>query len=224
MRNLANISCIVLLLLAGLLEALGAPPPPRRPRTGNSGTSCVIARSKFSSSDLIMYRLGVIGGINSATFNTKSDHFTEVIFGITGGLAAQIIWPVGFVVQPAVMLSQKGCSLGGSGIEYKIDYLEVSTKLMYRLNIADIKPFAFIAPYGASSLGMKTTGLEIQSEEIFSEIVKKYDFGIISGAGFDIERFQLSFKYSWGIGQVTDDPFPIRNGVFIVTAGVFFSL
>ena len=223
MKSKINILFISILLFSGFLEALGSPPPPKKTRSSSRGTSCSISRTKFTSSDLIDYRFGAIVGLNSATFNTKSDHITDVMFGITGGLAAQIIWPSGFVLQPAIMYSQKGCMLSGSGIVYTIDYVEIPAQLMYRLHISDIKPFAFVAPYGAYALGIKTEGDDGESEERFpTDMLNKLDYGVKLGAGFDVQGIQLTFGYSLGLGQVVNVPYSIRNSVFRVTVGVFF--
>ena len=222
MKNRANILCITLLLLIGVFEAVGAPPPPKKPRTGNSGTSCMIGSSKFASGDLIEYRFGVVAGVNSANFYTKDTYITDVIFRLTGGIAAQIIWPNGFVIQPAIMYSQKGCMLAGSSITYNADFVEVPVSFKYRLQIADIKPFAFIAPYGAYTLGMSVDGDMGESEEFFHDELNSFDYGIKAGAGFDVNRMQISFRYSFGLGQVINETFPVRNRVFTVTAGLFF--
>ena len=190
-------------------------------RKNQAKTSCTIARSKFTVTDQIEYRYGVVAGQNIATVKSKKDTSQDVVTGWMGGLAMQIVWPKGFAVQPEVLYSQKGCMFKGSGKKYDIDYIEIPVKLMYRLHMAEIKPFAFVAPYGAYAIRVAENGT-VSSNDVFSNQINKFDCGIGAGAGFDVWKIQLSFKYSWGFAQVANETFPIRNKVFTVSAGIFF--
>jgi len=183
-------------------------------------TSCTISRSKFTVTDLIEYRYGIVAGENVATIKSKKGTSQDVITGFVGGVAAQIIWPKGFAVQPEVLYSRKGCMLNGGLWKYDIDYIEVPVKAMYRLNMAEIKPFVFAAPYGAYAFRITENG-NVATEDAINGI-KKVDFGACAGAGFDAWKFQISFKYSWGFVPVANETYPIRNRVFTVSAGLLF--
>jgi len=187
-------------------------------RKSKAKTSCTIPRGKFTVTDLIEYRYGIVGGQNVATI--KKGTSQDIIPGWMGGLAVQIVWPKGFAVQPEILYSQKGCMFSGSGHKYDIDYIEVPVKVMYRLHMAEVKPFAFAAPYGAYAVRIAENGI-VSSNDGLNDI-NKMDFGIGVGAGFDVWKIQLSFKYSWGFAQVANETFVIRNKVFTVSAGLFF--
>lgn len=186
-----------------------------------SKTSCTVFRGKYTVADQIEYRYGVILGQNIATIKSKKGNSQDVITGLMGGLAMQVVWPQGYAIQPEILYSQKGCMTTGSGIRFDMDYLEVPVKFMYRLHLADIKPFAFVAPYGAYAIKLTTQGESI-SDDTPSDQINKFDAGIGAGAGFDIWNVQLSFKYSWGFAQVLNEASPIRNKVFTVSVAVLF--
>jgi hypothetical protein len=194
---------------------------PRPKPKAKSKTSCTIVRTKYTGSDQIEYHIGIVAGENIATIQSKRNDSQDVTTGLVGGLAAQIIWPKGFALQPEVLYSQKGCMFTGSGIMYDIDYVEVPIKVAYRLHMAQVKPFAFVAPYGAYAIRLSENG-NIASDDTYSNQINKLDYGIGAGAGFDVWKIQLSFKYSWGFAQVLNETFPVRNKVFTFSAGFFF--
>ena len=189
-----------------------------KPKTQNS---CTISRGKFTVSDQIEYRFGVVAGQNIATIKSQKGDSQDVITGWMGGVAAQIVWPKGFALQPEVLYSQKGCMFTGNPFRYDMDYLEVPVKFMYRLHMAEVKPFAFVAPYGAYAIRLTQNGEKI-SDDIPEGKIKRLDVGFGAGAGFDVWKIQLSFKYTWGITPVLDNVFPVRNKVFTLSAGFLF--
>ncbi len=186
-----------------------------------SKNSCTIFRGKFTTSDQMEYHLGIVAGENIATIKSQKGASQDVITGLMGGLAFQVIWPKGFALQPEVLYSQKGCMFVGSGLRYDIDYIEVPVKVMYRLHMAQVKPFAFVAPYGAYAIRLSENG-NMTSDDTFSSQINKWDYGIGAGAGFDVWKIQLSFKYTWGFAQVVNETFTIRNKVFTISAGFLF--
>ena len=186
-----------------------------------SKNSCSILPSKFTVSDQIEYRFGVVAGQNIATINSTKGTSQDIITGLMFGAAAQVIWPKGFTLQPEVLYSQKGSMITGNPFRYDIDYIEVPVKAMYRLNMADIKPFGFIAPYSAYAIRLSENGEKI-GDDIPSGKIKKLDLGIGAGAGFDVWKIQLSFKYTWGFMSVLDGAHPVRNKVFTLSAGFLF--
>ncbi|MDR1153285.1 MAG: PorT family protein [Bacteroidales bacterium] len=188
----------------------------------HSKTSCTILRGKYTTSDQMEYRIGIVAGENIATIKSPVSASTQdVITGWMGGLAFQVVWPKGFALQPEVLYSQKGCMFAGSGLRYDIDYLEVPVKVMYRLHMAQVKPFAFVAPYGAYAVRLTENG-DMTSDDTFSSQIHPWDYGIGAGGGFDVWKIQLSFKYSWGFAQVLHDTFTVRNNVFTISAGFLF--
>ena len=198
----------------GEIRAVSKPKP-------QSKTSCTIFRGKFTASDLIEYHYGIVAGQNVATIKSKQGSSQDVITGFMGGLAMQVVWPKGLVIQPELLYSQKGCIFSGSGLKYDIDYLEIPIKVMYRLHMAEVKPFVFVAPYGAYAIKVAENG-EALSDDVITNKINKLDFGIGAGGGFDIWKIQVSFRYSWGFAQVANESFSIRNQVFTVSAGFLF--
>ncbi len=191
-----------------------------RPKPKNKN-SCTMFKGKFTTSDQIEYNFGIVVGENIATIKSQKGASQDVIMRMMGGLAVQIVWPKGFAVQPEVLYSQKGCMFAGSGLRYDIDYVEVPVQLMYRIHMAEVKPFGFIAPYGAYAIRLTQNG-DMISDDTYARRINKWDYGIGAGAGFDIWKIQLSFKYSWGFAKVIDQSYTVRNKVFTVSAGFLF--
>ena len=183
--------------------------------------SCTVYRGKYTVSDLIEYRYGIVAGQNIATIKSKGSD-QNVISRLMAGVAVQVIWPKGFALQPELLYSQKGCIYTGTGnTEYDIDYLEIPVKAMYRLYLADVKPFVFVAPYTAYALKLTPNG-DVDVADIDLPQLNRFDAGIGVGAGFDIWKVQLSFRYSWGFAQVLNAAYPVHNNVFTLSLGLLF--
>ena len=218
-----RIHMLLVFLLAGLLcpAVTHADPPPKKPKS-KSKTSCTVLRGKVTQSDQVEYHIGLVAGRNVATIKTKDNSGQEHITGLMAGVSFRAIWPKGFVLQPEILYSQKGCVFVGHGINYGIDYLEVPVMAMYRLHLADIKPFVFVAPYGAYAIKISEKDF-ITGDDTFSDQINKYDFGFGIGGGLDVWRAQVSLRYSYGFAQIVkDETHPIRNNVFTVAASFFF--
>jgi len=216
-KNCTYILFIIFFMCLPWHSKANADPKPKH----KSKTSCTVFRGKYTKSDLIEYNFGIIAGQNSATIKSQKGNSQDIIKGLMGGVAMQIVWPKGFVLQPEILYSQKGCLFSGSGFTYNIDYIEVPIKAMYRLHLAEVKPFFFAAPYGAYAIRITEYG-DKPNDDVFSNHINILDFGVSAGAGFDVWKIQLSFKYSWGFTQVANETYPIRNNVFTVSAAFFF--
>jgi len=184
-------------------------------------TSCTVMRTKYTVSDQLVYRYGVVAGQNVATITSNRSDSQDVMTGLMAGLAAQVIWPKGFVFQPEVLFSKKGCMFADIGLTYAIDYVEVPIKAMYRLHISHVQPFVFAAPYAAYAFRLTQDGNVLNDDDYYTNQIKKFDYGIGVGGGFDVWKIQIAFKYSWGFAKIIDDAFPIRSKVFTFSAGFF---
>jgi hypothetical protein len=215
MKQTIYIVTVVICAVLFAVRDADAKPKPR------SKTSCTIARGKFTASDLVEYHYGLRFGQNIATIKSQQGDSQDVITGLMGGLVLQVVWPKGFVVQPELLYSRKGCIFTGSGLKYDIDYLEVPINLMYRIHMAEVKPFAIVSPYAAYALRLTENG-NMTSDDTYSGQIQKFDYGIGAGAGFDIWKIQLSFKYNWGFAKVLEEQFVVRNKVFTISAAFLF--
>lgn len=212
-----TIFIITLLCLSIVSEASASIPKKKKKSTKNS---CTIFKGKFSDDDLIKVRYGIVFGENVSSINNPEDKSSQNnIQGIKAGFATQIAWPKGFALQPELFYSQKGCLFMGSNSQYAVDYLELPVKAMYRLKIAYVIPFAYVAPYGAYAVRIKNTS-EIKEFTKYKNDIKRWDCGISLGAGIDVWKVQLGFKYSWGFLQVIKQENPMKNRTFSVYVGI----
>ena len=217
MKTCKYIIFIIFLLGLPRIDEISAVSKPK-PR---SKTSCTISPRKFTVSDQIEYHYGVVVGQNVATIKSKQGSSQDVITGLVGGVALQVVWPKGFVVQPELLYSQKGVTFSGNGAKFDMNYLEIPVKATYRLHMAEVKPFVFAAPYGAYAIKVAEDS-NVANNEITPDQIKKMDYGIALGAGFDVWKIQVSFKNSWGFAQVADKSYGIRNRVFTVSVGFLY--
>ena len=220
MKNCAGMIFIIFLMglpWAGDVHANSNPKfkPKAKPKT-----SCTVIRTKYTVSDQIEYRYGVVVGQNVATITSNKSDSQDVMTGLVGGLAAQVIWPKGFTLQPEVLYSKKGCMFTDTGLTYDIDYVEVPVKAMFRLHMSHVQPFVFAAPYVAYAIKLTETA-NITPDDTYLNLINKLDYGIGVGGGFDVWKIQIAFRYSWGFPQVISETFPLRSKVFTVSAGIF---
>ncbi len=212
-------SIFLILIFFYLFSLSGSDVYARKPK---SKTSCTVSRGKFTASDLLEFNYGFVVGENMSTIKNKKGDSQDIMTGMLGGIVVQMVWPKGFIVQPEILYSKKGTMFMDTEIKYDIDYVEVPIQFMYRLQITEVKPFVFIAPYGAYALKL-TAQSDLVSDETYADQINQWDYGIGAGAGFDVWKIQLSFKYSWGFAKIiTNDKFTVRNKTFTISAGFLF--
>jgi len=192
---------------AGLTDVIKQDSKPKIPKQTNE-----------PASKNVEYNFGFVIGVNSEIIEDNIMPYYGNSYNIlkfTGGLAFRIIWPkelVGLVLQPEILYSQ-------TEIHYLMyeknyyHYLKVPVNMMYRLQVAEVKPFALIAPYGIFAFKGDTN-----NDGIFYYYDRNYlwSYGISVGAGFDVWKIQLSYNYSWGFGD------HVHNNVYTISAGIFF--
>jgi hypothetical protein len=194
-----------------------------RKRRRNEQTSCAIQRGKYTQADLVVINYGLKIGENLTTIRNTDDSGLSIITGIQAGAVVQVVWPKGFVFQPEVLYSKKGCIFRKSSLEYKIDYVEVPLNFMYRLHMADVKPFVIAGPYGAYAIRKYTKNEAVKKDDdMYVSQIKDWDYGISAGAGFDVWKIQLSFKYNWSLDNIIKDDKKSRNNTLSLSVGLLF--
>ncbi len=173
--------------------------------------------------------LGIRGGVNLAIFN-NTDLELENTTGFMVGIYLNYHMPNSPVtIQPEVLYTQKGATVSrvveGNNVsyEYKLDYITIPVlaKFDYVLD-GPITPHVYLGPYIGFNINAEQQ-VEIVGgaiSEDFSEEVKNIDFGVVVGAGIDVSRFSLGFRYSAGLTPVFEDEnADAKNGVISIVAG-----
>lgn len=182
---------------------------------------------------------GAKAGPSFAVLNVDpadSDVYSRRIAIAGGGYA---VWPVSRRVGVQIELLQmpKGTTLetGGSVGTSKLllDYLDIP--VLARLTAPGSRAFhVFAGPYVGFRLRAKleskfeTTGTSVNvgTRQDVREGIKRYEAGVVAGAGVHIGRHGLiDGRYAWGLTDVNADKSQdvrIKNRVFAIMAGVRF--
>lgn len=177
---------------------------------------------------------GVKAGLNVATLDFDRQPPESPAIDTRTGLVAGLffVWPAGsrLSVQTEALYSQKGATFDESGVSgaVELDYLEVP--ILLRLSTPPSNGASFHV-FGGPSFGVRLRARseiafegETEREE-FSDEVKRFDLGLVVGAGVELGRLVIDGRYTWGVSNVNalaDDDVEIRNRAFSIMAGVKF--
>lgn len=153
-------------------------------------------------------RVGVMGGFTSSSTSIKNvDNKSVSLYHV--GLTAEIPLFGGFAVQPSVLYQVKGLSAdkwGSANIsetvgsfETKVGYLEVPVQVQWGPDLLLFRPYVFAEPFAGYRLGQDTKGVFADG---LKESLKKFEYGLGLGAGLEIWKLQVSFKYFWNFGDI----------------------
>ncbi len=153
-------------------------------------------------------RVGVMGGFTSSSTSIKNvDNKSVSLYHV--GLTAEIPLLGGFAVQPSVLYQVKGLSAdkwGSSNIsetvgsfETKVGYLEVPVQIQWGPDLLLFRPYVFAEPFAGYRLGQSSKGVFADG---LKESLKKFEYGLGLGAGLEIWKLQVSFKYFWNFGDI----------------------
>jgi Outer membrane protein beta-barrel domain len=176
---------------------------------------------------------GVKGGVNFANLNFDPGDDLVDSKSRTGLVAGVFVTlPVGtnFDVQPEFLYSQKGNKFSEGGFEERtlIDYAEIP--ILFRYRTAEVNQGAFVL-FGGPSLAFKVSAKAKaefdgqEEEEDLDDEVESFDFGLVVGAGFEMGRFTIDGRYTWGLTNISpaaSEDLSVKNKVFAVMVGVRF--
>ena len=181
---------------------------------------------------------GKIGGSYARLrFEPADGDFTGGRLGVTGGGFAVLPLNARFAMQIEALFSPKGASEPLEGfdgtITLQLDYLEIPVLLRVTgPTIASNRLHLFAGPSAGVRLNAKRqtkfVGDSLSSGvvEDVGDFVKRYDLGVVAGAGLDIgRRLMIDGRYTWGLTNVNRDelnPATIKTRLFSVMAGFRF--
>lgn len=186
-----------------------------------------------------LFNLGVAAGVNVNHLSTSlPDYFSEANAGFRGGVFARINIKR-FHIQPEVNFSMVGATGTFSedpnrSYTARANTLEVPVLLGYK--IIDFKLINLRLQAGGywawnmtKSISVHDVAFPQNDTTITSKGGADFNGGIIVGAGLDIWRFALDFRYQWGLANmygsnvIFQDPRAgFKNGTFAITIGYKF--
>ncbi len=162
----------------------------------------------LSARSFLSTRVGVMGGFTSSSTSIKDvDNKSVSLYHV--GLTAEIPLFAGFAIQPSVLYQVKGLSADKwkeipetvGSFETKVGYLEVPVQIQWGPDLLAFRPYVFAEPFVGYRLGQNTEGILADG---LKDSLKKFEYGLGLGAGLEVWKLQLSFKYFWNFGDIYD--------------------
>lgn len=176
---------------------------------------------------------GVKVGANFANLNFDgegADISLDRRTGLIGGLFVVVPADRQLALQAEALFSQKGAQSeeGDASGSIKLNYLEVPILARISSPASNGTSFHLLA---GPSLGFRTSAKaessfdgEEESEDIDDD-VKRFDLGLVIGAGVEFGRLVVDGRYTWGLTDLNkeeEEGIKIKNRVFSVMAGFRF--
>lgn len=159
---------------------------------------------------------GIKGGMN---FNTMSDMKptdgglinVKARTGYHFGVMYKAKFPLGFALQPELLYINKNSRME-FGEQNSKDYLSQDAKLHYfqlpvgvqwGVDLVLFRPYLQFTPY---------IGYAISKGGIYNKVswddLNRFEYGFGLGAGIEVWKIQLSGRYSWDLGKVSNFEWP----------------
>ena len=88
---------------------------------------------------------------------------------------------------------------GRASGDIKMNYLQLPVNLQWGVDLVLFCPFIMVSPY---------IGYAIAKGDGFKDVgwsnLNKFEYGVGLGAGLDIWKFQVSGRYCWDLGTMSD--------------------
>lgn len=168
-----------------------------------------ITSVKGQSSDQNNIRFGIKGGLNISNMYTKDVQDNNTLMGFHGGLFLKLPITSVLAFQPELLYTMKGSVLTYNSF--------ITGKASFSLNYIEMPLLAVInvtenfnihgGVYLASLTGVKITNKSSVDLFNFESDLKKsdfemFDYGLVAGAGLDLNKFSLGIRYEYGLKPV----------------------
>ena len=178
--------------------------------------------------------VGVKGGATFATlrFENQEEGRTQTFDtrpGVIGGLF--VVWPADhrLALQTEVLFNQKGATFEAPGLSARTTVNYVEAPVLLRVSSpksSGVSFHGFTGPSFGFWVSGETTST-VQGQEGIDEIdndFKRFDLGLVVGAGVEFGRLVVDGRYAWGLRDIDKqiDESTIRNRHFAFMTGVRF--
>jgi len=178
---------------------------------------------------------GFRGGLNVTNVKITNDESDDAVmddrYGYHGGLFMQ--YPLGahFIIEPALLYSQRGYErtidvplLEDIKENINMDYIELPLALKFDINISDVHIQPAVAPRVGYAI---VTQYLLNEEELdFPEDPILLDYGVDFGLDITfLNQFLIGARYSLGLADIYDDDnedITTSNNGLMISLGVMF--
>lgn len=175
---------------------------------------------------------GIVAGLNFASMDGDiGDELDESRMGFMAGGAVEFGLGPAFSIRPEIVYTQKGAKVSDGDDEFRLksSYVEVPVLAKYTIPMqGSVRPHLIAGPAVAFNTGC-TLEVEIGGSEDSADCedegleFKGVDFGMVFGAGVDIQAFSLGVRYELGLTDTPDnDAISGKNKVLSIVAGYTF--
>lgn len=154
-------------------------------------------------------KFGIKGGMNFTSYSYyEFGNISEAVNSHTGfnaGLAVNFKLPYGFAIQPELLYVSKGARFSGDAKFHLIaDYIELPVNIQVGLDLIMIRPFLAVTPYIGYAVRKNVSSLDSESSMSDWGLMNRFEYGVGIGGGVDFWRMQLSVRYNWNFGKLTN--------------------
>lgn len=155
-------------------------------------------------------RFGVKAGLNFNKVSNLGDLTANATLknktGFHVGVLYQFRIPfVGLAIQPELLYSQKAQNVNIGHMDYgtaSMDFIELPVNIQWGIDLLLFRPFIQVNPFISYAIGKGDVISDVEWDNL-----NRLDYGVGLGAGVEIWKFQLTGKYSWSLGKLSDTNF-----------------
>lgn len=152
------------------------------------------------------HNYGVIGGATFSQLNVKELN-RESMIQYHAGITYRARLPFGFSIQPSLIYQVKGAktTVGGLDANSTFGYLELPVSFQWGPDLILFRPFLDVTPFVGYGLNNNFSLSAIGEIENDWRGLSRWEYGVGTGVGMDIWRFQLIARYNWNLGGISRD-------------------
>jgi Outer membrane protein beta-barrel domain len=176
-----------------------------------AGTLSVSAQEQAPDSDVLKPTFGIKGGLNLSNFYVDDVKDKNIKSDIHAGLFLKLPVAKGFSIQPELLYSAKGAQISydagvfGSGkYNFNLNYVELPVLAVFNLTKNfNIHAGAYAAYLASANIKQVKDNADDNTIASFNEDdFNRFDYGLVGGIGFDINKFLIGARYNYGLGEV----------------------
>ena len=169
---------------------------------------------------------GIKAGVNLA--NLSGDDVEDTVMKIGFAVGAFLTYDINemIAVQPELLYTMKGAKMEIDGSDddviFKYDYIELPILFKYKIAMdGGVKPNIFLGP--ALAFNIAAT-YEFGDDDGDIEDTTALDYGLVFGAGVDINQITIDARYELGFASVDDSDAEadVKNNVISFLVGYGF--
>jgi len=148
------------------------------------------------------------GGLSYANMGTRFENYDVKSYaGYHFGVGVQTGSLLGFSLQPELLYNVSGSKIG-ENIDWVQGYLQLPVNIQWGIDLMICKPYIQVSPFVGYCLSntLSVTGVSADTNlfDYISDNSDRFDYGVGIGAGLELWKLQVSAKYIWNFGNVTD--------------------